>query len=59
VVCGNPGRYARDPKTAGAVLWCADHVPAALPPWVLLARALLILAVLGPALYHLGRWLLR
>jgi hypothetical protein len=54
-VCGGLGRYVREPKIDDARIWCADHAPAALPPWVMVARALLVLAILGLALYPLLR----
>jgi hypothetical protein len=54
-VCGGPGRYVREPKTRDARIWCAEHAPAALSPWVMLVRAVLVLAILGLALYPLLR----
>ena len=54
-VCGDPGRYVRGPKSGDARIWCADHAPVASPPWVMVVRALLALAILGLALYPLLR----
>ncbi len=56
-VCGGPGRYVREPKTGDAMIWCADHAPAATSPWAMVAQAILILAILGLALTRLVRWL--
>jgi hypothetical protein len=56
-VCGEPGRYVRDPKAGDPAIWCADHVPSDRPPWVLAVRAILMLAILSLGLHLLGRWL--
>jgi len=56
-VCGEPGRYVRDPKAGDSTIWCADHAPTDRPPWVLAVLALLALAILVLALQGLGRWL--
>jgi len=56
-VCGEPGRYVRDPKAGDPAIWCAEHVPVDRPPWVLAVGALLALAILGLALHLLRLWL--
>jgi hypothetical protein len=54
-VCGGPGRYVREPKTGDGLIWCAEHAPAATSPWVMIAQAILILAILGMAVTWLAR----
>ena len=56
-VCGGPGRYVRDPKAGDPLIWCAAHVPADRPPWLLAVQALLALAILALGLHLLGRGL--
>ena len=54
-VCGEPGRYVRDPKAGDPAIWCAELGPVDRPPWVLAVGALLALAMLGLALHLLRR----
>jgi hypothetical protein len=56
-VCGEPGRYVRDPKAGDPAIWCAEHVPVDRPPWVLAVGALLALAILVLGIHLLGRGL--
>lgn len=44
--CGAPARYVRHPESMPRKAWCAEHAPAATPPWILVARVLALLAIL-------------
>lgn len=54
MVCGRPGRYVRGPRQGDPGIWCDDHAPRALPPWLLLLTLLVGLALLGAGCYGLG-----
>lgn len=54
-VCKGPARYVRDPAGGVALAFCSEHAPAATPPWIMIAQALALLAILAVAAFKLLR----
>ena len=56
MVCGGSGRYVRHPQGEVPLAYCSEHAPAATSPWIYIAQAVLVLAILGIAGFRLWGW---
>lgn len=55
-VCGKPGFVQCAPGAPYSGCWCPEHTPRPDPAWYWIAKAVLILAILGVSIYKLIRW---